>query len=275
VFTNPDVDGFWDAIHFDSPEAGELLGDPVDGIFAYYQFYPGAPVAIQWKAPYTLYNRLDLEARGRGAFAASNSSLAVKPPARRLNCKSSIMWIGTSGPNGAIIFRQEEDATEGQSPKAIRKTPDGFPLCHDDLSMRWISADVPISGATSTAGVFSIAAISDRVVVAVGGDYQKPDDPTQTAAFTINGGKTWQAAVTPPHGYRSAVAYDATAKTWITVGPNGTDVSTDDGRNWRALRPLPGEAPDTDQHWNALSLPFVVGPKGRIGVLETAALKAK
>jgi hypothetical protein len=29
-----------------------------------------------------------------------------------------------------------------------------------------------------------------------------------------------------PHGYRSAVAYDTAHKTWITVGPKGTDISS-------------------------------------------------
>ncbi len=129
-------------------------------------------------------------------------------------------------------------------------------------------------GATS-AGIFSLWFVDDRNGVAVGGDYQKPSAIVKTAIYSDDSGKSWALAITPPHGYRSAVAYDAATKTWITVGPNGTDISTDDGRNWRPLRPLPGEAPDTDQHWNALSLPFVVGPKGRIGVLETAALKAK
>ena len=82
------------------------------------------------------------------------------------------------------------------------------------------------------------------------------------------------ASETPPHGFRSAVAYDAATKTWITVGPNGTDISTDDGRNWRALHPDPAlhEAPDADRNWNALSLPFVVGPHGRIGKLNPKAL---
>jgi hypothetical protein len=79
---------------------------------------------------------------------------------------------------------------------------------------------------------------------------------------------------TPPHGYRSAVAYDATTKTWITVGPNGTDISTDDGRNWRALRPAADEPATADRDWNALSLPFVVGPHGRIGKLRPEALKS-
>jgi hypothetical protein len=82
------------------------------------------------------------------------------------------------------------------------------------------------------------------------------------------------AAVTLPHGYRSAVAYDADAKTWITVGPNGTDISTDDGKNWRAAHPDAAlhEPEDADRNWNALSLPFVVGPHGRIGKLNAKAL---
>ena len=58
------------------------------------------------------------------------------------------------------------------------------------------------------------------------------------------------------------------------MGPNGTDISTDDGRNWRPLRPNPAlnEPPDADREWNAISLPFVVGPHGRIGKLRSDAL---
>jgi hypothetical protein len=46
------------------------------------------------------------------------------------------------------------------------------------------------------------------------------------------------------------------------------------GRDWRPLNPDPAlhEAPDTDREWNALSLPFVVGPNGRIGKLNPKAL---
>jgi hypothetical protein len=69
------------------------------------------------------------------------------------------------------------------------------------------------------------------------------------------------------------VTYDPTTKTWITVGPNGTDISRDDGRNWSALRPTAQDTADADKNWNALSLPFVVGPKGRIGKLRANALQ--
>jgi photosystem II stability/assembly factor-like uncharacterized protein len=108
-------------------------------------------------------------------------------------------------------------------------------------------------------------------LVAVGGDYKLPDVSTLTAAYTSDGGKTWHPAQTPPHGYRSAVAYEAQQKLWIAAGPKGTDISTDDGKNWRALKPSNDDPADADQHWNALSLPFAVGPHGRIGRLRTIA----
>jgi hypothetical protein len=92
--------------------------------------------------------------------------------------------------------------------------------------------------------------------VAVGGDYKKADQTSGTAVYC---NPACHAAATTPHGYRSAVAYDEAAKTWIAVGPNGADISTDNGLNWRAA--------DFGTDWNAISLPFVVGAKGRIGVL--------
>jgi photosystem II stability/assembly factor-like uncharacterized protein len=132
---------------------------------------------------------------------------------------------------------------------------------------------------TESSGGFSIQLRNDADKylngIAVGGDYLAPASKDSAAVYTSDGGKHWSASTTPPHGYRSAVAYQSTTKTWITVGPNGTDVSTDDGRNWRELRPGAGDAVDADKNWNALSLPFVVGPKGRIGVLEAGALKGK
>ena len=73
-----------------------------------------------------------------------------------------------------------------------------------------------------------------------------------------------------PGGYRSAVAFDPIRQRFIAVGPNGTDVSSDDGVAWLPLRPGPHDAADADKRWTSLSLPYVVGTKGRIGVLDGA-----
>jgi hypothetical protein len=258
MFKNPDKDGFWDAIHFEDQLNGWLLGDPVKDGFVLYVTVNGGKAWIRQ------HNKgLHADPSQQGAFAASNSSLTAL---------SSDLWFGglstaSGGKEGAFVYSEVDPVlcldycpvTDGRLEGRLRK---------------WEKQPVPIGIHSESSGIFSLSqrerhqpAGYDRVMVAVGGDYQKPLDSQATAAFMVGYGKSWTAAETMPHGYRSAVAYDAAAKEWITVGPNGTDVSTDDGKNWRALQPdaTRGEAPDADRNWNALSLPFVVGPKGRIG----------
>jgi hypothetical protein len=153
----------------------------------------------------------------------------------------------------------------------VEQTPTCEP-CREET----LRTELPMANASPNSGVFSFEFRDELIGVAVGGNFAAPNATVKTAVATADAGNSWSAARTPPHGYRSAVAYDAAPKTWITVGPNGTDISTDDGRNWRALRPNPAlhETADADQHWNALSLPFVVGPHGRIGKLRADALTA-
>jgi photosystem II stability/assembly factor-like uncharacterized protein len=238
LFTNPDPDGFWDAIVLDrSASYGELLGGPVHGKFV---FYETTDKGNSWQRT----SAGGLEAfPGEAAFAVSDSVLF-------LNRKFATAFV-TGGPAGSrILFNTGSSDAESFS-----------------------SHRLPLAGASPSSGALSVAARDASCWVVVGGNYNKPDDTAGTAAYTVDGGKTWLAALAPPHGYRSSVAYDRWSKTWVTVGPNGTDVSTDDGKNWRPLRPsLAHDAPpDADQNWTAISLPFVVGPKGRIGRHNRAA----
>jgi hypothetical protein len=103
-------------------------------------------------------------------------------------------------------------------------------------------------------------------LVAVGGDYTKPNEGKGTASYSDDGGQHWYASDTLPHGYRSSVEWSTDLDLWIAAGPNGSDISRDDGRNW-----LPLDNGD----WNALSIPFVVGPKGRIARLDPQAIHAE
>jgi hypothetical protein len=61
------------------------------------------------------------------------------------------------------------------------------------------------------------------------------------------------------------VQWSESLKAWITVGTNGSDISRDDGKTWSPL---------DDGNWNSLSLPFVVGPKGRIARIDPAAIQS-
>ncbi len=128
---------------------------------------------------------------------------------------------------------------------------------------------LPLARGTNGSGAFSLCLRDHEHLIAVGGDYTKPNESAGTAAWSADGGKTWTAAEKPPHGYRSAVAWDGDLKAWITAGTNGSDISYDGGKTWQ---PLDGS--ETGGNWNALSLPWVVGPGGRIAKLEPGRLPA-
>jgi hypothetical protein len=254
VATDPDKEGFWDAyVVARKGRTGILIGDPVDEHIAIWR--PNLDYATPTLEPFHHRPRAQ---KDESEFAASNSSLFVADP-------FFDFWIATGGKSGARVI------------KRINHDFDSFGF--DTYS----SATVPIGNNTESSGIFSLyfrrgpetpnLEKQFLVGISVGGDYLKPDDSVRTAAFSTDGGKSWTAAQTPPHGYRSAVAYDEKTKTWITVGPNGTDISRDDGKNWTPLKPGTLDPPDTDKNWNALSLPFVVGPNGRIGKLRGDAIK--
>jgi photosystem II stability/assembly factor-like uncharacterized protein len=236
VLTNPDPEGFWDALVV-REGFGLLIGDPVANRF---QIYGSEDPAIEtWKRISETSSlrdfRFDLDAYpGEALFAASNSVLHGSP--------ISGFIFASGGPLGSkfSLASWQRQTSDGQASYMSFKT--SIPLARGE-----------------TSGAFSLGAAGQSMtkfgqLVAVGGNYATPEESTGTSAWSKDGGQHWKASKTPPHGYRSSVAYDPTTKTWITVGPNGTDT------------------PEADQHWNALSLPFVVGPHGRIGLLNPSAL---
>jgi photosystem II stability/assembly factor-like uncharacterized protein len=255
LFTNPDPEGFWDAIAFQNRRSGWLLGDPVSDSFSIFVTRDAGEHWIK-----QLNSGLAAKPSEQRAFAASNSSLFGG---------GGFAAFATGGVAGAAVY------FEISSPNCLDYCPSSGSN-RDGSKDTWLRVDVPAGSRTESSGIFSMnmkgSGQDNRITIAVGGDYKAPDASERTAVYFDEKTKHWAATNTPPHGYRSAVAYDSASKTWITVGPNGTDISTDDGRNWRALKPTVTEPPDADQHWNALSLPFVAGPHGRIGKLNAKAL---
>jgi len=262
IFTNPDKDGFWDAISFqlrhEEPQGhkvpegtgGWLLGDPVGGRFSLFRTLNSGR---DWYRQRSAGLRAD--SSKQGAFAASNSSLLVGHGAPE---------FGSGGSGGAQLYSETETS-----------------ICLDDCSPadmnlngkadKWEVQSILVGQSTESSGVFSIAGRSqprppyaiDQVLVAVGGDYSKPNDSSNTAAIKLAHDQPWLASTTPPHGYRSTVQWSESLQLWITAGTNGSDISRDDGRTWQPL---------DNGNWNALSLPFVVGPQGRIARLNPEAL---
>jgi photosystem II stability/assembly factor-like uncharacterized protein len=226
IFTNPDAGGFWDGLLFVDLQYGLIYGDPVAGTTRNQSgdLERVLPLHVTRDGGMHWKAGKILQPRaGESAFAASNSAMTTN---------GGWIWLGTS------------------KARVLRRLQSG----------EWLSAETPMASGNDSSGVFSLAFRDPLHGVAVGGDYGKPKETSGTAAYTFDGGEHWTTASKPPHGYRSAVAWDAKKQAWITAGTNGTDISYDDGKTWQWL---------DSGNWNALSLPFIAGPHGQIGKLGT------
>jgi photosystem II stability/assembly factor-like uncharacterized protein len=267
LYENPDSpDGFFDSFWLNAFYGdGILLGDPVKGNFTVFETEDGGQT---WKRD----ARKDLSLHGHSlaAFAASNSSIAR-------SADKYIAGFVTGGKSGAVLY-------ERWTPPHFAKLP-SLHLRRGELAgPEWTTTALPLAQGSDATGAFSLGYrvvensptgifrkggtggyVNDWRFVAVGGDYTKPNERKGAAAWSEDDGKHWTASDAPPHGYRSSVQWSADLKLWITAGTNGSDVSRDEGRTWQPL---------DKGNWNALSLPFIVGPKGRIARLNAAALSA-
>lgn len=132
-----------------------------------------------------------------GAFAASGTSIAL--------CGSDDIYIGTGGPAARVFHSADRGRT-------------------------WSVADTPILSGEASFGIFSVTCSGNSVIV-VGGDYKNVNRSDRVAAYSMDAGKTWKLATQQPGGFRSGVALVA-GRLLVAVGPNGEDVSTDQGVTW-------------------------------------------
>ncbi len=256
ILRNPDAPGgFFDSFWFNGPH-GLVLGDPVGGKFALFKTANGGKT---WKRD--MLQGLALNGRSLAAFAASNSCIA------RGN-REFVRGFAAGGKDGAVLFSRIDDPDDDEPTALITKLVRKKPV--------WKSAPIAVAAGSESAGAFAIAyrypvttgicqecSFGENArLMAVGGDYTKPNESTGTAAWSADGGEHWTASIKMPHGYRSAVQWSDALRVWIAVGTNGSDISRDDGKSWQPL---------DDGNWNALSLPFVVGPNGRIARLNSTA----
>lgn len=176
-FTNKIPKGFFDAIAFWDAKHGMVLGDPVADESGKLKFELLETEDGQSWRP--LPSAAMPEAlQGEGAFAASNSSLAILRDPGDHN-----LWFATGGK----VARVFHSADRGQS---------------------WQVFDTPIMHGEDSTGIFSIAFRDALHGVIAGGDYKKPKKDGSNLAFTEDGGKTWKIASITPQAYFSAVAYD-------------------------------------------------------------------
>jgi photosystem II stability/assembly factor-like uncharacterized protein len=273
-FTNTQPKGFFDSMVFWDKTHGIVLGDPIPDETGKDTGKPKFELLTttdgQTWTPIPP-NQLPPALEGEGAFAASNTCIAILTPL----VSSPAPWKsgasaphqpaekeGASAPDPNIWF-----ATGGRAARVFHSP---------DRGQTWQVFDTPILHGPDSSGIFSIAFRDPLHGVIAGGDYKHPDRDGPNLAFTTDAGKTWTLSKIFPQSYYSAVTYDRkhddrrnnqTQPRFLIVGPkfiydfrppaNPTRISPSkkSGIEFNALSPYPDGGA------------LVVGPKGSIATI--------
>lgn len=222
---------FLDSIACLSETRCYALSDPVDGKFLLLTTTDGQ----HWNPLPS--DKMPAALPGEGAFAASNTCLLLS---------GNEIFFGTGGPAARVFHSADKGRT-------------------------WTVSETPIAHGNASSGIFSIARGGQNELVVVGGDYQNSTRASAVAAYSLDGGKTWQLSEQQPGGYRSAVACVNHASC-VAVGPNGEDVSLSQvfATGWKFTDSLNLNAVvilDLKNGW-------AVGPKGTIARYMTMQASA-
>jgi photosystem II stability/assembly factor-like uncharacterized protein len=207
-FRNTNPKGFLDSIAFWDPTHGVVVGDPVpdDSGKLHFEVLLTDDGQIWHSIP---ASQRPAAIEGEGAFAASNSCVAILPT-----------WLNHGAPP-----RDPFKANKAALPETVRPVgaPDpniwfatGGPVARvfhsGDRGATWQVVETPIMHGPASAGIFSIAFRDALHGMIAGGDYQHPNQDGPNLASTSDGGKTWELSPLQPLAYFSAVAYDRNDK---------------------------------------------------------------
>jgi photosystem II stability/assembly factor-like uncharacterized protein len=233
-FTNKNPKGFFDSMLFWDPTHGIILGDPIPDESGQLKFELLQTTDGQAWTQLPSAN-LPPAIEGEGAFAASNSCLAILPgnldigkpvmsslviPSAARNLLSAGV-ANTASPAAAPPAQPWKSASAPQNPaeNEAASAPDpniwfatggkAARVFHSpDRGQTWQVFDTPIIHGPDSAGIFSIAFRDPLHGVIAGGDYKHPDQDGPNLAFTNDGGQTWTLSEIHPQAYFSAAAYD-------------------------------------------------------------------
>jgi photosystem II stability/assembly factor-like uncharacterized protein len=195
VHQNQYVQGFYDAIAFWDNKRGVLQGDPIEGHLFIMTTGDGGKT---WQE--IPRDQMPIVEDGEYAFAASGTQLIATGEGEA--------WIGTGGVNARILHSS-------------------------DYGQHWNSISTPIIQGDPSTGMFSLAFANSVYAIAVGGDYTKEQEGTNNVIYSDDGGQSWNLLSEADLDFRSAIAF--TDGMFITVGPSGSEYSTDRGLTWHAI----------------------------------------
>jgi photosystem II stability/assembly factor-like uncharacterized protein len=225
-FTNNEPKGFLDCMALVDTQHGIVLGDPVNGRFQILRTRDGGRT---WQNVDS--QKMPPAIEGEGAFAASNSCIAVNG--------TQDLWFATGGPVARVFHSSDAGDT-------------------------WSVSDIPITHGTASQGIFSIAFRDSLHGMIAGGDYQHPEQGGPNLAITEDGGKTWKLAEVAQQKFFSAVAYvGGTNPGMVAVGSAASGYSKDELRTWATFSPDGFNAVDSEQ-----GVIYAVGANGKIAKFQ-------
>lgn len=197
VYTEEGEGVFYDSLTFWDDTEGIAVGDTVDGCISIIISRDGGN---SWtKIP---CSDLPEGIEGEGAFAASNSNIAVQ---------GDKVWIGTT--EGRIYFSGDKGAT-------------------------WEIQETPIISEEPTQGIYSMDFFNKNIGFAIGGDYTRPESNVANKIKTMDGGKTWQLIADGQEpGYKSCVQFvpNSDGDALVAIGFTGISYSSDGGATWKTF----------------------------------------
>ncbi len=196
VYENKTKGMFLDAMEFWNDDAGIAIGDPVDGRFFVTRTFNGGD---SWQD--IPFDKRPLADSGEACFAASGTNV------RALDRDEAVF---VSGGTRSRLFTKREPIV------------------------------LPIVQGKQTTGTNSLA-VWDKFklkggkrMIIVGGDFTIDSSSYKNCFYTNDGGATWNAPLTPPHGYRSCVEYFSKVEAFA-CGLNGVDHTIDGGKIWQLI----------------------------------------
>ncbi|MCG8578330.1 MAG: YCF48-related protein [Bacteroidales bacterium] len=202
---------FFNSLKFNDTSTGVAVSDPVDGHFLIIRSDDGG---TNWHKSTIVPPALN----GESNFAASNTCIEL--------LTNGYAWMAGGGVKARVYSS-------------------------NDFGNTWTVSNTPIKTQGAADGIYSIAFSNMNNGIIVGGNYQHPERNDSIAAFSNDGGLSWQLCQTMPRGFRSCIQFlnDGTSSIAIAMGKTGFDYSVDKGLNWQpggdngyyTIRAIPGE----------------------------------
>jgi hypothetical protein len=197
VYENKTKGMFLDAMEFWNPQSGIVIGDPVNGRFFISRTFDGGN---SWHD--IPFDKRPLADSGEACFAASGTNI------RALDRDEAIF---ISGGLKARLYKRNEV-----------------------IALPNIIQGKETTGANSISVWDHNKKNGGKKMIVVGGVFNADSSHEKNCAITNDGGKTWSAPRTPPHGYRSCVEFVSKSDVF-SCGLNGVDYSANGGNDWQRI----------------------------------------